>query len=151
MNLIVDPGNCLIQSSSRLLFCGYRSWGLLCYHVFLVGGGDWNQQDWSSSSESSGWRATDSPPETRPRRGSWSNPASSWPESRTSTWPQDSPRLVERDNRTTLGMKHPLALDDRKELLYQLLMMAAPAVRFPRMCIYIQLGRPYSSCSPHDL
>ena len=33
-------------------------------------------------------------------------------------------------------MKHPLALDDRKELLYQLLMMAAPAVRFPRMCIY---------------
>ena len=39
INLIIDPGNCLIQSSSRLLFCGYRSWGLLCYHVFLVGGG----------------------------------------------------------------------------------------------------------------
>ena len=38
INLIIDPGNCSIQSSSRLLFCGYRSWGLLCYHVFLVGG-----------------------------------------------------------------------------------------------------------------
>ena len=101
-----------------------------------MGGGDWNQQDWSSSSESSGWRATDSPPETRPRRGSWSNPASAWPESRTPTWPQDSPRVVERDNRTTLGMKHPLSLDDRKELLYQLLMLAAPDVRFPRVGLY---------------
>ena len=33
-------------------------------------------------------------------------------------------------------MKHPLALDDRKELLYQLLMLAAPDVKFPRVGLY---------------
>ena len=37
---------------------------------------------------------------------------------------------------STLGLKHALPLDDRKELLHQLMAAGCPEVKFPRMAVF---------------
>ena len=90
------------------------------------------QQDWSSSrttgrsSGDLGWQPY-----------GWSD--SAWPDFIACDWEADKDKFSQnkdKDSKVTLGLKHPLTLDERKDLVYRVLTLGAPDVCFPRIGLF---------------
>ena len=120
--LIIDPG-----FISRFLWLPVLGPTIMSWRAY-----DWMQQDWSSSrttgrsSGDLGWQPY-----------GWSD--SAWPDFIACDWEADKDKFSQnkdKDSKVTLGLKHPLTLDERKDLVYRVLTLGAPDVCFPRIGLF---------------
>ena len=99
----------------------------------------WMGRDWSSNSSSWAWHGQG---DHWGRHGQDNAETDSWPEEnqeeRDNLLPA-SGKKKEKDrfeNCTTLGLKHPVPLDERKELLLELMALGSPDTTFPRIGLF---------------
>ena len=110
-------------------------------------GNGWHEQGsgWSFSPQGSSWHSNPSSWSTD--HGGWQHSSNSWKHGQVErkAWEEWTDRSKEWWDKTskdkhghcsTLGLKHPLPLDDRKELLHQLMAAGCPQVTFPRMAVF---------------